>query len=134
MTQSEVIDKLTKELCLAQGTFDYFRVNRIYIQMALAVGIEHFTKDMEEIVALYQDGCEAGKFKSIADASNKLGISQPCISDALRGAQHTAGGLMFMKTKDYELVPRNSKAVTNSGKKKYNLPSKIISGPDAYEP
>lgn len=134
MTQSEVIDKLTKELCLAQGTFDYFQQNRIYIQMALAVGIEHFTKDMEEVVVLYKDGSEAGRFKGVTDASIKLGIPQSQISDALRGAQHTAGGLMFMKTKDYELVPRNSKAVTNSSKKKYNLPSKIISGPDAYEP
>lgn len=108
MTQGEAINKLARELCLAQGTFDYFEVNRTYIQMALCVGLEHFTKDMEEVVALYRDGTEAGRFKSVGDASLKLGIHQSCVSDVIRGVQQTAGGLKFMKTRDYELVPRKN--------------------------
>jgi hypothetical protein len=75
--------------------------------MALSIGLEHYTKDMEEVVALYRDGVEAGRFKSIGDASNKLGVPQSSISDVIRGVQHTAGGLMFIKTKDYELVERD---------------------------
>jgi len=128
MLQSEVINKLTKELCLAQGTFDYFTINRTYIQMALSIGIEHYTKDMEEIVALYQDGSEAGRFKSFEEASRKLGISQTCISEVVRGTQHTAGGLQFIRAKDYDLVPRNSEVVTDTSEHKEHLLSKIISG------
>lgn len=128
MIQSVVINKLTKELCLAQGTFDYFQVNRTYIQMALSIGIEHYTKDMEEIVALYQDGSEAGRFKSVQEATTKLGILQSCISDVLAGRQHTTGGLQFIRAKDYDLIPRNSEAVTNSSEHKEHLSSKIISG------
>jgi hypothetical protein len=106
MTQSEVISKLSHECCLAMGDFDYFQTVQTYIQMALRVGIEHFTKDMEEIVALYKDGTEAGRFKSVENASRTLGVTYQNISAVLTGRQHTAGGLMFVKTKDYELIPR----------------------------
>ena len=101
----EAINKLARELCLAQGTFDYFEVNRLTSKWPLW-GLEHFTKDMEEVVALYRDGTEAGRFKSVGDASLKLGIHQSCVSDVIRGVQQTAGGLKFMKARDYELVPR----------------------------
>ena len=106
MLQSEVINKLSRECCLAMGDFDYFKTVRIYIQMALSIGIEHYTKDMEEVVALYRDGVEAGRFKSEKDAAEKLGIAYQNISAVLEGRQHTAGGLMFMRTRDYELVER----------------------------
>ncbi len=106
MLQSEVINKLSRECCLAMGDFDYFKTVRIYIQMALSIGIEHYTKDMEEIVALYMDGTEAGRFKSITEASDKLGINRRNIDHVLRGNVHSAGSLMFMKAKDYELVKR----------------------------
>lgn len=111
MTQGEVISKLTHECCLAMGDFHYFQTVRTYIQMALVIGTEHFTKDMEEIIALYKDGVEAGRFKGIGEASKKLGIAQTCISETLAGKQHSAGGLLFMKTKDYELIPRNGDSV-----------------------
>jgi hypothetical protein len=106
MLQSEAINKLSKECCLAIGDFDHYQTIRTYIQMALVVGVEHYTKDMEEVVSFYRDGVEAGRFKSIGDASIKLGIPQSSISDVLRGVQHTAGGLKFMKITDYELVKR----------------------------
>ena len=106
MTQGEVISKLTRECCLAMGEFDYYDTIRIYIQMALSVGIEHYTKDMEEVVALYKDGREAGRFKSTTEAANKLGIPQSSVSSVVSGNQHTAGGLKFIKTKEYELFKR----------------------------
>lgn len=109
MLQSEVINKLARECCLAIGTFDHFKTIRTYIQMALTVGIEHYTVDMEEIIALYKDGIEAGRFKSLGDAQRKLGLLQSSISDVLAGRQHTAGGLMFMRVKDYDLIPREEK-------------------------
>jgi hypothetical protein len=62
---------------------------------------------MEEVVAMYMDGVEAGRFKSVTEAAEKLGIRQSDISAVLRGVQHSAGGLMFMRTKDYELIERN---------------------------
>jgi len=106
MLQSEVITKLSRECCLALGDFSHFETVRIYIQMALSIGIEHYTKDMEEVVAIYKEGAEAGRFKSISDAADKLGIHQHDISAVLIGRQQTAGGLKFMKVKDYDLVPR----------------------------
>jgi len=106
MLQSEVINKLSRECCLAMGSFDYHQTVRIYIQMALAVGVDHFSKEMEEVVALDMNGTEAGRFKSIQDASDKLGICQSGIMNNLSGRSAWAGGLKWMKVKDYELVPR----------------------------
>ena len=77
--------------------------------MALSIGIEHYTVDMEEIVALYRDGVEAGRFKSVKDASDKMGVTYQNITAVLNGRQHTAGGLLFIRTKDYELVDRKEK-------------------------
>jgi hypothetical protein len=106
MIQSEVIDKITRECCLELGSFDYFTVVHKHIQRALCVGIEHYTVDMEEIVALYRDGVEAGRFKSVKDAADKLGVTHQNITAVLNGRQHTAGGVMFIRTKDYELIER----------------------------
>ncbi len=107
MTQGEVISKLARECCLAMGEFYYYDTVRTYIQMALSIGIEHYTKDMEEIVALYQDGREAGRFKSVGEAATKLGLPQSSVSSVLSGKQYTAGGLKFVKTKDFELFKRD---------------------------
>ena len=106
MLQSEVINKLSKELCLAQGSFDHFQNNRIYIQMALSIGVEHYTKDMEEVVAMDRNGVACGRYKGVTDAAKELGVRQSDISAVLTGTQHSTGGFLFMKVKDYELVPR----------------------------
>ena len=100
------------ECALALGDFSHLQTIRIYIQMALSIGIEHYTKDMEEIVVMDTHGIEAGRYKCVTDASNKLGIRQGDISAVLTGRQHTAGGYMFMKAKDYELIPREKKDIT----------------------
>ncbi len=108
MIQSEVVSKLSHECCLAMGDFDHFQTVSIYIQMALVVGTEHFRYDMEEVVAFYQDGIEAGRFKNIVEASNKLGIHRQNIQEVVSGRRHSAGGLTFIKLKDHELVGREA--------------------------
>jgi hypothetical protein len=42
-------------------------------------------------------------------ASTKLGINVSSISETLQGHRPSAGGLKFMKVKDYELTPREYK-------------------------
>ena len=109
MLQSEVINKLAMELCLANGDFDHFQNNCIYIQRALSIGIEHYSIQMEEIVVLTKKGVEIGRYKSIAETSTKLGLHERNISAVINSEQHSSGGYLFMKAKDYELTPRNKK-------------------------
>ena len=106
MTQGEVINKVSMECALALGELDHLQTIRTYIQMALTIGIDHFRKEMEEIVVLDVHGVECGRYKSVMDAERKLGIGGPRIHHVLSGNNHTAGGYMFIRTKDYELVPR----------------------------
>jgi len=106
MLQSEVINNLSMECAIACGDFDHLQTIRTYIQMALSIGVDHYTKEMEEIVVLDTHGIEAGRYKSIVEASKQLGIHEENISAVLNGRQHTAGGYMYMKTKDYELIKR----------------------------
>ena len=110
MTLSEVINKLSMEQAIALGDLDTLQTCRIYIQMALMVGVEHFTKDMEEIVVMNKQGEEVARFKSVSECEAKLGIPQNQISSALNGYQHSAGGFLFMKLKDKELIPAKKTA------------------------
>jgi hypothetical protein len=88
------------------GDFHYFKNVRIYIQMAVTVGTDYFNPQEWELIAFYKDGTEAGRFKSLKDAAQKLGIHYQAISGCLAGTRRTAGGLMFMKLKDhYEPTP-----------------------------
>lgn len=105
MTTNDVINKLSMEMALALGDLDTLQTCKIYIQMALSIGIEHFTKDMEEIIQMDGNGVEMARYKSVTEASVKIGISQHSISAVLTGIQHTTGGFMFIKTKDKELIP-----------------------------
>jgi len=106
MIQSEIINKLAMELCIANGDFDHFNNNRIHIQMALTIGIDHYAKNSEEIKALNYKGEVIGNFKDVTEASNKLGITRQNIQAVLRGRCHTAGGCMFYKVKDVKLIKR----------------------------
>ena len=113
MTQSEVIDKLSIEChsLVEQFPDDKYAIIRKYIQMALVVGLEHFSTEMKEIVVLDYNGVERGRFKSIQDAANKLGIHSTSITAVVNGRQHTAGGYMFMKKSNYELLRRPSEKI-----------------------
>ena len=110
MTTSEVVNKLSMEMAVALGDLDTLQTCRTYLQMALSIGVEHFTKDMEEIIQMDCNGVEMGRYKSVTEASVKIGISQYSISAVLTGIQHTTGGFMFIKTKDKELIPINKTA------------------------
>ncbi len=92
-------------MALALGDLDTLQTCRTYIQMALTVGIEHFTRDMEEIIVMNYKGEEIDRLKSVTDVEKKLGIKQAYVSAVLRGDQFSAGGLRFMKVKDKELIP-----------------------------
>ena len=110
MLQSQVINKLAKECCLAMGDFDKYKTVKIYIQMALVVGIEHFTIKMEEIVVMTKEGVEIGRFKSITETADKLGLKEENISATLNGRQCSCGGMLFMKARDHDLIPREEKS------------------------
>jgi hypothetical protein len=105
MTQNEVINKLSMEMALALGDLDTLPTCRTYIQMALAVGVEHFTMDMEEIIVMNYKGEELDRLKSVTDVEKKLGIKQAYVSAVLRGDQASAGGFKFQKVKDKLLIP-----------------------------
>jgi hypothetical protein len=105
MTQGEVINKLSMELAVKVGDFDNLETFRWFIRQALCIGIDHFTKDMEEVIQMDRFGVEIARFKGVTDCSNKTGIRQSDISAVLSGAQHTTGGFMFIKAKDKELIP-----------------------------
>jgi predicted DNA-binding ArsR family transcriptional regulator len=105
MTQGEVINKLSMECAVALGDLDTLQTVRNYIQMALAIGVEHYTKDMEEVIVMNYNGEEIDRLKSVTDVERKLGIKQAYVSAVLRGDQFSAGGLRFQLVKDKELVP-----------------------------
>lgn len=110
MTQNEVINKLSIEMAIALGNLDTLQTCRIYIQMALSIGIDHFTKDMEEVIAMDDTGREVGRYKSILDAERNLGVRECNIHQVLSGRNHTAGGYLFIRTKDKELIPAKKTA------------------------
>jgi hypothetical protein len=110
MTQNEVINKLSMEMALALGDLDTLQTCKIYIQMALSIGIEHFTRDMDEVIAYTTNGTEIGRFKSVQDAADKIGLRAELITAVLNGRQCTTGGMMFMKTKDKYLIPSKKSA------------------------
>lgn len=105
MTQNEIINKLSMELAVKVGDFDNLNTFRWYIRQALAIGIEHFTVDMEEIIQLTHSGEEVGRYKSTREASNETGIDRRNIYHVLEGSAHTAGGFLFIRAKDKELIP-----------------------------
>ncbi|HNX37502.1 MAG TPA: hypothetical protein PL124_05470 [Candidatus Cloacimonadota bacterium] len=110
MTVNEVIKKLSMEMAVALGELDHLPTCRRYISMALSIGIEHYTKDMEEIVVMTHQGEEVARFKCVTEVERKLGIKQSYVSAVLNGTQHSAGGFLFIKARDKELIPEKKSA------------------------
>jgi hypothetical protein len=119
MTFDQVVEKLGKEMAdrlnilienaIENSDLSILRENapqlcKNYIHIALSVGMDHFHPLDEEIIAMDREGVELGRFKSVTEAEIKLGIHKSAISECLNGNRHTAGGLMFLKTKDKELM------------------------------
>ena len=106
MTQSEVVNKMAMEMAHALGDFEKLKTCRFYINMAITMGTEYFTRRMEEVVAMNYEGKEMGRYKSAREASQELGLDESHISKVLSGRYHSTGGYIFMKVKDKELVKR----------------------------
>jgi hypothetical protein len=107
MTQSEVVNKMSMEMALALGDLSHLKTCKFYINMALVIGTESFTKEMEEIVAMNYEGKELGRYKSESDASAQLGISRTQIVDVIKGRRHQTHGYCFIKLKDKELIQKS---------------------------
>ena len=104
MTQGEVINKLTSELVAWTGDIVHEPLFRQYITMALDIGVNHFTKDMEEVAMLTKGGLLVKRFRSVSEAVKNTGIRQGDISSVLTGAQHSAKGYLFRKTSPLETL------------------------------
>ena len=104
MTHNEVIDKLAKEMILITGETDHLNTYRWFIRQALVIGVEHYTKEMEEIIAMDKWGGEQGRFKGVRDASEKLGIPRGNIYQVLEGRRPSAGGFRFIRNRDKYLI------------------------------
>ena len=102
MILDEVVNKLALELMNRTGNIGHAPLYREFLNMAVIIGMEHFTPDMIEIVALLKDGAEAGRYKCTAEASRKLGIAQGNITAVLEGRRHTAGGYLFIRKVDWD--------------------------------
>lgn len=109
MTRSKIINSLTLELVSLTGDTEHMSTIRRYIEMALDVGINHFTKEMEEIVMVDGFGHEIDRFRCLSEAENKTGIDRRHISLVLLGQRHTAGDCRFIKAKDMVLIPKTDK-------------------------
>ena len=108
MTRDKVINSLTLELVTITGDDEHMSIIRKYIGMTLDIGINHFTKDMEEVIAMDEWGNEIGRFKGVTDAAVKLGLKQYSISDVIAGRQHSTGGYLFAKAHKTQLITQKS--------------------------
>lgn len=97
MTYEEVTKKLVFEMIQLTGHMEDHDVYSTYINRALVIGSEHFSNKSIEIVAYTKDGVEAGRFKSINDASKKLGIIRSNIYEVVEGKRHSAKGYIFKR-------------------------------------
>ena len=91
------------------GEIDHLNIYRWFIRQALDIGINHFTKDSEEVIAMTRAGVERGRFKSIREASRMLGIDYRQIQRVVTGRIQSAGGYIFILSKDKVLVNVDNK-------------------------
>ena len=104
MTQNQVINKLALELAFQTGRMEDMKLYKQYLRMALVVGIDHFTVDMEEVIAMDSEGHEVGRYKSVTDAAKKLGVDRSDIVAVLNSRKQMAGGYLFVKVTDKKLI------------------------------
>jgi len=97
MTIEEVKKRLVFEMVQLTGHFEDSQIYEIYIMRALVIGMEHFRPDQEEIIAFNDNGVEVDRYKSVTEASQKLGVTRQAIDKVLSGINHSAKGLSFRK-------------------------------------
>jgi hypothetical protein len=101
MTIEEVTNKLSFEMVILTGHPEDVSIYQQYIQIGIVLGMEYFKKDQQEVIALDDKGVIVGKFRSVTEASKKLGICRQGIVKVLNARAHSAGGLHFVKQKDW---------------------------------
>jgi hypothetical protein len=101
-----MVNKMSMEMALRLGDLSHLKICKFYLGMALTIGTEYFTRDMEEIVAMNYEGVEQGRYKSARDAAQHLGLDESHISKVLSGRYHTHKGFMFIRAKDKLLIKR----------------------------
>jgi hypothetical protein len=106
MTIHEVVNKLALEMAFDTGHIEDIKIYKEKLQMAVVIGKDHFFHTTEEIIAMDYEGFERGRFKSVTDASEKLGICRSSIDHVLMKRQHSAGGYLFVREIDQELILR----------------------------
>lgn len=127
MIQSDVIKKLALDLALETGTMEDLPIYRKYIQMALVIGIDHFTKDQEEIIALDFKGVEIGRYAGVREAERKLGLVKSSISKVLSGLNYQTGGIRFVRVNEKELIKIPEKVKRELTEVSYLEPAKYRS-------
>lgn len=103
MTVDEVTDKISVELALyLDRVGDLPHIKRI-VRMAITVGIEYFSKDMEEIMLLNKKGELVKVFKSINDTATVLETDRSIIQRVLAGKRHSIRGYILRKVQNKPL-------------------------------
>ena len=102
MTFKQAVDAITSEMVLRTGRPEDMVVYREYIGQALIIGMEHFNPNQKEVVSMDQRGRETGRYRSVSEAAKKLGICRQSINKVLSGERHTAGGLIFIESKNWK--------------------------------
>ena len=97
MTFEDVIDQLASEMFRKTGHDRDIPVYREYIQIALVVGADYFSKDKSEIVAFDEAGNEVGRFIIVNKASRELKVNRQNIDQVLKGNRFHAGGYTFIR-------------------------------------
>jgi hypothetical protein len=103
MTIDEVNKRLVFEMVQLTGHFEDQEIYQTYIQRALVIGMDYFTKGDHMIIAFDESGVEMGRFKTILQASERLKINPGSISNILHGKRHSARGLTFIFDKPINL-------------------------------
>lgn len=112
MTRDYVLNQLTCELVALTGDTENMSAYRKYLNMALDIGVNHFTKDMEEVIQMDTNGRIIKRYKGITDAATKIGIKQCSISDVITGRQNSTHGFIFRKASSFEKPEHKSNYVT----------------------
>lgn len=97
MTFEQVIKRLTMEMVHQTGHEEDLQIYRDYIQIALVVGAELFSKDKGEIIALDEAGNEVGRFINVNKAARELKVNRQNIDRVLKGDSRHAGGYTFIR-------------------------------------
>lgn len=100
MTFEEIKNRLVFEMVQLTGHFEDQEIYQLYIQRALCIGMEHLSSLQEEIIAYDENGKIVARYRSITEASQKLGVSRQAIDKVLSGKNHTAKKLIFRKAKE----------------------------------